>query len=71
MIGNTKQLPPIIKIKNFPSRDKVVNDFKSFITERKLKEDYKIVDKTNNQLLFYVNSPSIACKYNERYNNKI
>ena len=70
MLGNTKQLPQIIKIKNFPSRDKVVNDFKTFLTERKLKEDFKIVDKTN-QLLFYVNSPSIAYKYNERYNNKI
>jgi len=71
MLGNTKQLPPIIKIRNFPSRDKVVNDFKSFLTERRLKEDFKIVDKTNNQLLFYVNSPSVAYKYNERYNNKI
>ena len=70
MLGNKKQLPPIIRIKNFPSREKVIDDFKTFISERKLKEDYKIVDKTN-QLLFYVNSPSIAYKYNERYNNKI
>ena len=70
MFGNKKQLPPIIRIKNFPSREKVIDDFKTFISERKLKEDYKIVDKTN-QLLFYVSNPSVAYKYNERYNNKI
>ena len=70
MIGNIRKLAPIIRIKNYPSREKVVNDFNKFLFERKLKDDYKIVDK-NNQLLFYVNNPSIAYKYNERYNNKI
>ena len=70
MIGNIRKLAPIIRIKNYPSREKVINDFNKFLFERKLKDDYKIVDK-NNQLLFYVNNPSIAYKYNERYNNKI
>ena len=51
MIENIKQLAPIIKIKNFPSREKVINDFEKFLSERKSKEKYKIINKTN-QLLF-------------------
>ena len=70
MIENIKKLAPIIKIKNFPSREKVINDFEKFLSERKSKEKYKIINKTN-QLLFYVKNPILAYKFNERYNNKI
>ena len=70
MIENVKKLAPIIRIQNFPSREKVIKDFKTFITERKLQEKYKILNKSNS-ILFYVNKPSIAYKYNERFKNKI
>jgi hypothetical protein len=70
MKGKLKKLIPIIKIKNFPSHDKVMQDFKSFLSERKLKEKFKILNKSDH-LLLYVNTPSIAYKYNERFNNKI
>ena len=33
MIGNFGKVAPIIRIKNFPSRENVINDFKSFITK--------------------------------------
>ena len=70
MIENVKKLAPIIKIKNFPSRENVIKDFKTFLSERKFREKYKISNKTS-QILFYVKNPSIAYKYNERFNNKI
>ena len=70
MIGNFGKIAPIIRIKNFPSRENVINDFKSFITERKYKENYKIIYKPNS-IFFKVNNPSIAYKYNERFSNKI
>ena len=47
MIENVKKLAPIIRIQNFPSREKVIKDFKTFITERKLQEKYKILNKFN------------------------
>ena len=70
MFDNFKKLSPVIKIKNFPSREDVLNDFKSFLTERRYKENYKILNKSN-QILLSVNNPTIAYKYNERYKNKI
>ena len=70
MIEKFKKILPIIRITNFPSSENVINDFKSFIKERKYKENYKILNKSD-QILFYVNNPSIAYKYNERFNNKI
>ena len=70
MIQNLKKILPIIKIKNFPSREDVINDFKTFLKERRYKENYKIINKKN-QILLSVNNPTIAYKYNERYNNKI
>lgn len=70
MIQNLKKILPIIKIKNFPSREDVINDFKTFLKERRYKENYEILNKKN-QILLSVNNPTIAYKYNERYNNKI
>ena len=70
MEGNYKKLAPIIRVKNFRSRDNVINDFKSFITERKYKDNYKILNKPD-QIIFRVNNPTIAYKYNERFKNKI
>ena len=70
MIQNFKKVSPIIKIRNFPSREDVINDFKTFLKERRYKENYKILNKTN-QILLSVNNPTIAYKYNERYKNKI
>ena len=51
MKGKLKKLIPIIKIKNFPSHDKVMQDFKSFLSERKLKEKFKILNKSDHLLL--------------------
>ena len=70
MIENYEKLSPVIKIKNFPSRERVFKDFKSFLLERKSRERYKIVNKSN-KILLYVNSHNIAYKFAERYNNKI
>jgi len=70
MIENFKKISPIIRIKKFPSREDVINDFKTFLKERRYKENYKILNKKN-QILLSVNNPTIAYKYNERYNNKI
>ena len=70
MIGNFGKVAPIIRIKNFPSRENVINDFKSFITERKYKDNYRIINKPNT-ILLKVHNPSIAYKYNERFSNKI
>jgi hypothetical protein len=72
MSGNIKKLIPIIKIKNFPSREGVLNDFKSFITERKSQENYQIIDQNKpNKILLSVNNPNTAFKFTEKYNIKI
>ena len=39
MKGKLKKLIPIIKIKNFPSHDKVMQDFKSFLSEKEIKRE--------------------------------
>ena len=35
MIKNITKLIPIIKIKNFPSKDIIIKDFKSYLSEKK------------------------------------
>ena len=72
MSENLEKLMPVIKIKNFPSRQRVLKDFKSFLTEKKLQEEYKIknLNKTNKLLLFLSNS-SAAYKFTEKFNEKI
>ena len=72
MSENPKKLVPVIKIKNFPSRQRVLNDFKLFLSERKIKEEYKIIKLNKpNKILFYVTNPKTAFKFSENYNNKI
>ena len=48
-----KKLIPIIKIKNFPSREKVTQDFKLFLEERKSKDKFKILNKSDNLIIKY------------------
>ena len=72
MRENIKKLIPIVKIKNFPSRESVLKDFKKIITDRKSQENYQIINQNNpNKLLLYVNNPNAAYKFTKIYNIKI
>ena len=64
MSENIKKLIPIIKIKNFPSRESVLKDFNKFITERKSQENYQILNQNKpNKILLYINNPNAAFNF--------
>ena len=73
MTENKRKLIPVIKIKNFTSREKVMNDFKTFLTERKSNENYKLLDinKFKKKIFLYVPDSITAYKFTEKYNEKI
>ena len=72
MSENIKKLIPIIKIKNFPSRESVLKDFNTFITERKSQENYQIINQNKpNKILLYINNPNAAFNFTKKYNLKI
>ena len=72
MSENIKKLIPIIKIKNFPSRESVLKDFNKFITERKSQENYQILNQNKpNKILLYINNPYAAFNFTKKFNLKI
>ena len=73
MTENKNKLMPVIKLKNFPSREKVIKDFELFLTERKSNEKYKLLDnnKSKNKIFLYVPDSITAYKFTEQYNEKI
>ena len=73
MIKNIRKLIPVIKIKNFPSKDIVIKDFKSYLSEKKSNENYKISLYKNpkNKIYFHLTNSNTAYNLTKNYKKKI
>ena len=73
MIGKLTKFIPVIKINNFPSKDKVINDFKSYLSDTKSKEHYKIsfYNEPKNEIYLHLSSINTASNFTKNFNKKI
>ena len=73
MIKNITKLIPIIKIKNFPSKDIIIKDFKSYLSEKKSNENYKISFYNNprNKIYLHLSHSNTAYNLTKNYKKKI
>ncbi len=73
MIEKIKKLIPVIKIKNFPSKEGLIKDFKSYLFKNKSKVNYKIsyYNNSNNKMYLHLSNSSTAYDFTEDYNKKI
>lgn len=67
---NSKNISALIKIKDFPSRNEIINYFKTFLSSKTNTDDYKIINKSN-QILIIVNDHKLAYQFTEEFNKKI
>ena len=67
---NDLKFPACIKITNFPSRNEVLNFFKSFISNSNISDNYNIINKSNEITIILYNH-DIAYKFTETFNKKI
>ena len=72
MIKNITKLIPIIKIKNFPSKDIIIKDFKSYLSEKKSNENYKISFYNNprNKIYLHLSHSNTAYNLTKNYKKK-
>ena len=73
MIGKLTKFIPVIKINNFPSKDKVIKDFKSYLSDTKSKEHYKIsfYNEPKNEIYLHLSSINTASNFTKNFNKKI
>ena len=73
MIKHITKLIPVIKIKNFPSKDIVIKDFKSYLSEKKSNENYKIsfYNNTKNKIYLHLSHSNTAYNLTKNYKKKI
>ena len=64
------KLPACIKIIDFPSRNEVINFFKSYISNSNISDNYNIINKSN-EITFILYDHDIAYKFTEEFNKKI
>ena len=67
---NDSKLPACIKITSFPSRNEVLNFFKSFISNSNISDNYNIINKSN-EITIILYDHDIAYKFTETFNKKI
>ena len=60
----------VIKIVDFPSRNEVINYFKSYMKEKTIEIDYNIRNKSN-EILFIIPNHETAFKFLETFNEEI
>lgn len=68
--GSDSLIPAIITISDFPSRNEVIDFFKSFWTENSTKDNYQITNKSN-EINFIVYQHDLAYKFTELFNKQI
>ena len=64
------KLSAVIKIVNFPSRNEIIDYFKSFIKEFTIENDYIIKNKAH-EILIILGNHEIALKFLETFNKEI
>lgn len=66
----SKNIPVIVKITDFPSRNEIITYFKSFLPQKTSPQDYNIINKSN-QILFILKDHNLAYNFTETFNKKI
>ena len=64
------KLSAVIKIVNFPSRNEIIEYFKSFMKEFTIETDYSVKNKAH-EILFIIANHEIALKFLETFNKEI
>ena len=64
------KLSAIIKIVDFPSRNEVIDYFKTYMKEKTIETDYNIKNKSN-EILFIVPDHDVAYNFVETFNKEI
>ena len=67
---SNEKLLVAIKIKDFPSRNEIINYFKEFIKEYPPEIEYSIKNKSN-EILIVINNNEIALKFMQTFNEEI
>ena len=65
-----KKILAVIKIIDFPSRNEIIDYFKSFMKEATVENDYTIKNKAN-EILLMIPNHEIALKFLETFNKEI
>ena len=68
--NENQKLSAVIKIVDFPSRNEIINYFKSFMKEFTLDNEYTIKNKAN-EILLIIQNHEIALKFLETFNIEI
>ena len=69
-IEEDNKLSAVIKIVDFPSRNEVIDYFKTYMKEKTIETDYNIKNKSN-EILFIIQDHEIAYKFVETFNKEI
>lgn len=64
------KLSAVIKIVDFPSRNEVIDYFKTYMKEKTIETDYNIKNKSN-EILFIIPDHDVAYKFVETFNKEI
>ena len=64
------KLSAVIKIVDFPSRNEVIDYFKTYMKEKTIETDYNIKNKSN-EILFIIQDHDVAYKFVETFNKEI
>ena len=69
-LEENNKLSAIIKIVDFPSRNEVIDYFKTYMKERTVETDYNIKNRSN-EILFIISDHDVAYKFVEDFNKEI
>jgi len=69
-LEENNELSAIIKIVDFPSRNEVIDYFKTYMKEKTIETDYNIKNKSN-EILFIIPDHDVAYKFVETFNKEI
>ena len=69
-IEENNKLSAVIKIVDFPSRNEVIDYFKTYMKEKTIETDYNIKNKSN-EILFIIQDHDVAYKFVETFNKEI
>jgi hypothetical protein len=69
-IEENNKLSAVIKIVDFPSRNEVIDYFKTYMKEKTIETDYNIKNKSN-EILFIIQDHDVAYNFVETFNKEI
>ena len=68
--NENQKILAVIKIVDFPSRNEVIDYFKSFMKQATVENDYSIKNKAN-EIFLMISNHELALKFLETFNNEI